>query len=221
MHISQHIIQSWIWAIVLLLLARSHLVSAISWRRDAKVKSSGNRDTLGPGSTLSASQLLQSGSRALTTYEFALQELEQLEAEPLCHQTAARLLVSNCQLLEGKDDATMLTDSGRQIRDFVDAYATSLAICDLERGSFLIPRECTKFRESELNRTSLYNDAHLHVTSKEIDTCLSGLSASDSAWNTYISYRHKTLRFCEAARADNEKGTSAPFPVRAFLTLHS
>lgn len=47
----------------------------------------------------------------------------------------------------------------------------------------------------------------LHVTTKEIDSCLEGLAQSDSAWNTWVSYRHKALRFCEAARADNKKGT--------------
>lgn len=158
---------------------------------------------LGPG--LSASQLLQTGSRLSNTYELALLELQQLESEPLCHRIAARLLVNNCQLLDGKDDATMLTDSGRQVRDFVDAYAASLAICDLERGRFAIPEACTKFREPALSQLHFHDAANLHVTSKEIDGCLSGLGASDSAWNTWVSYRHKALRFCEAARADNDR----------------
>ncbi len=116
------------------------------------------------------------------------------------------LLVNNCQVLEGKDEATVLTDSGRKIRDFVDSYAASLAICDLERGNFAIPKECTKFQEPTLSQLPIRNAAHLHVASAEIDACLSGLGASDSAWNTWVSYRHKALRFCEAARADNDKG---------------
>jgi hypothetical protein len=114
--------------------------------------------------------------------------------------------VNNCQLLEGKDEATVLTDSGRKIRDFVDSYAASLAICDLERGRFAIPPECTKFQEATLSELPIQSTAHLHVTSTEIDGCLSGLGASDSAWNTWVSYRHKALRFCEAARTDNDKG---------------
>ncbi|KAK6840310.1 hypothetical protein PG995_016064 [Apiospora arundinis] len=157
---------------------------------------------------LSPSQLLQTGSRPRSTYDVALQELKELESEPLCHQTAARLLVSNCQVLEGKDEATVLTDSGRQVRDFVDAYAASLAICDLERGRFSIPTACDPFRETTLTQLALQNTIKLHATSKQIDNCLSGLGASDSAWNTWISYRHKALRFCEAARADNEKTRS-------------
>ncbi|KAG7135756.1 hypothetical protein HYQ45_006568 [Verticillium longisporum] len=46
---------------------------------------------------------------------------------------------------------------------------------------------------------------NLHVSTREIDSCLTALAKSDSAWNTWVSYRHKALRFCEAARADNEK----------------
>lgn len=136
----------------------------------------------------------------------ALNELQELESEPLCHRIAARLLVNNCQLLDGRDDATILTDSGRAARDFVDSYAASLAICDLERGSFAIPSVCSKFQESTLARIAPPTKPQLHVTTSEIDYCLEGLAQSDSAWSTWVSYRHKTLRFCEAARADNEKG---------------
>lgn len=149
---------------------------------------------------------VQPRSRLPKIYDVAMQELEQLQAEPLCHRIAARLLVNNCQLLDGKDDATVLTDSGRQVRDFVDSYAASLAICDLERGSFDIPSGCSPFRETSLAVLPNSNIPRLHVSPQQIDSCLSGLARSDPAWNTWVSYRHKALRFCEAARADNEKG---------------
>lgn len=139
-------------------------------------------------------------------YELALNELQELESEPLCHRNAARLLVNHCQLLQGKDEATVLTDSGRASRDFVDSYAASLAICDLERGSFRIPLACAQFQEEALLRLAVPKKPELHVTSSEINSCLKGLAESDSAWNTWVSYRHKALRFCDAARADNEKG---------------
>lgn len=139
-------------------------------------------------------------------YVVALNELQELESEPLCHRIAARQLVSNCQLLDGQDDATVLTDSGRATRDFVDFYAASLAICDLERGSFVIPPVCSKFREPALASLPALQKPQLHVSTSEIDNCLEGLAQSDSAWNTWVSYRHKALRFCEAARGENEKG---------------
>ncbi len=139
-------------------------------------------------------------------YEIALRELQELESEPLCHRIAARFLVNHCQLLDGQDDATILTDSGQVARDFVDSYAASLAICDLERGNFKIPLACMKFREPALAKLPAPSKPALHVSTTEIDDCLTGLAQSDSAWNTWVSYRHKALRFCEVARVGNEKG---------------
>jgi len=141
-------------------------------------------------------------------YAATLDELHELESAPLCHRNAARLLVNNCELLDGKDDATVLTDSGQTSRDFVDSYAASLAICDLERGSFNIPHSCAQFQEQALARLAIssHSQPQLHVSTSEIDRCLEGLAQSDSAWNTWVSYRHKALRFCEAARVDNLKG---------------
>ncbi|OHF00279.1 nuclear membrane fusion protein Kar5 [Colletotrichum orchidophilum] len=190
-----------------LLLMRTWVanVDAFSWG-DVEMKA----DTLTSleEHLVNPSVTVHDASRLPNIYAVAMQELQQLESEPLCHRIAARHLVNNCQLLEGKDDATVLTDSGRQIRDFVDSYAASLAICDLERGSFVIPSGCAPFREYSLANLPASKVARLHVSSQQIDSCLSGLAKSDSAWNTWVSYRHKALRFCEAARADNDKAQS-------------
>ncbi|RDA91016.1 hypothetical protein CP533_3139 [Ophiocordyceps camponoti-saundersi (nom. inval.)] len=148
-------------------------------------------------------------------FAVTLKELQELESEPLCHRIAARLLVNNCQLLEGQDEASVLTDSGRATRDFVDFFAASLAICDLERGNFLIPQPCAEFREPVLADLPIPSKPHLHVSPFDIDNCLRGLAGSDSAWNTWVSYRHKALRFCDAARADNEKDKS----IRVFQKI--
>ncbi|KAG5977412.1 hypothetical protein E4U55_006833 [Claviceps digitariae] len=142
---------------------------------------------------------------ASDAYATALTELRELESEPLCHRIAARLLVGNCQLLDGQNEATVLTDTGRAARDFMDFFAASLAICDLERANFDIPTSCSKFRETVLANLPTPSKPQLHVATAEIDGCLEGLARSDSAWSTWVSYRHKALRFCEAARAENEK----------------
>lgn len=184
------------------LLLANHVV-AFGWGGQRGAKTGPRHDL-----NLSPYEILQSGSPPSDVYTVALSELQDLESEPLCHRIAARLLVGNCQLLDGKDEATILTDSGRQIRDFVDSYAASMAICDLERGRFNIPRACERFREPVLGQLPLSDRAQLHVTSREIDRCLSGLAAENSAWSTWVSYRHKALRFCEAAMADQEKGES-------------
>lgn len=154
----------------------------------------------------SYSEGVRSNSPMPNSYAIALQELKELESEPLCHRNAARLLVSNCQLIDGKDETTVMKDSGRLARDFVDSFAISLAICDLERGSFIIPSECSKFQESTISKLAISNRPQLHVSTTEIDRCLEGLGRSDSAWNTWVSYRHKAVRFCEAARVNNERG---------------
>ena len=139
----------------------------------------------------------------------AIKELQDLESQSLCHRTAARLLINDCQILEGKDDATVLTDSGRMVRDFVDFYAASLAICDLERASFIIPAECTRFREESLAQIPVSQQHKLHVSTSEISSCMASLRKSPSAWTTWVSYRDKAQRFCEDARADNEKSEMA------------
>lgn len=186
-------------ALAAVFLART--TCAFSWREAGKFETQRIDDNL-----VEPMISLRENSRLPNIYTVAMHELQELESEPLCHRIAARLLVNNCQLLDGKDDATVMTDSGRQVRDFVDSYAASLAICDLERGSFIIPSPCAKFREQALASIPASKEARLHVSTREIDSCLTSLGKSDSAWNTWVSYRHKALRFCEAARVDNDKG---------------
>ncbi|KAI1457002.1 hypothetical protein F4805DRAFT_458172 [Annulohypoxylon moriforme] len=177
------------WAKIAIFTAlHADFIHGFSWGSAPKLdrRDLAREDIVKPTDTRSSlPQILGSGSRFPSSYEVALNELRELESEPLCHRTAARLLVNNCEVLESKNEATVLTDSGRKIRDFVDSYAASLAICDLERGSFNIPRACANFREPVLNQLPLQNSGQLH--------------------NTWVNYRHKALRFCEAARADNEK----------------
>ncbi|KAI1480991.1 hypothetical protein F4774DRAFT_424573 [Daldinia eschscholtzii] len=167
--------------IILLLLLQAYFINAFSWRNAGKVESVAEVviGSATAGSPLQ--QITKSGSRLPSSYEITLKELRDLESEPLCHRTAARLLVNNCEVLEGKNEASVLTESGRKIRDFVDSYAASLAICDLERGNFQIPRECNNFREQVLSQLPVQNLGHLHVSSMEVDSCLSGLGESDSA----------------------------------------
>ncbi|KAH7029502.1 uncharacterized protein B0I36DRAFT_244012 [Microdochium trichocladiopsis] len=156
----------------------------------------------------STSQGLQNHSRLFEAAKKASGEILALDAEPVCHTVAARFLANNCQVLEGKDDASVLTDSGRHIRDFLESYAVSLAICDLERGNKTIPAECTMFRESSLVQFPVQTTAHLHVTSDEIQACLSTFASSAVVWGTYISHKQNALRFCEAAMSENSRAQS-------------
>lgn len=142
-------------------------------------------------------------------YAKALIELRGFDTKPLCHRVAARNLINNCQLLDGKGgDADLLVDGGgsRQVADFVDSFSASLAICDLERAGFDTHAACTKFREDAIAKWPLPSKPRLHVTSREIGACLAALAKSDAAWTTFMSYKMKASYFCEAARSDVEKG---------------
>lgn len=70
----------------------------------------------------------------------------------------------------------------------------------------MIPSSCSQFREPVLAQIPPLAEPKLHVSSSEVDDCLEGLAQSDSAWSTWVSYRHKALGFCEAAQIENEKG---------------
>ncbi|KAI0120862.1 hypothetical protein F4776DRAFT_672635 [Hypoxylon sp. NC0597] len=183
--VNQWSAMGWARFVVLLLLTQTCLINGLSWGRKPKLDLESQALPKSATARGSVSQLMGSGLSSPSPYEVALNELRELESGPLCHRTAARLLVTNCELLDGKDEATYLTDSGRMIWDFVAAYALSLAICDLERGGFHIPRECANFREPVLNGLPTQSPGQLH--------------------NTWVSYRHRAQRFCEVARADNEK----------------
>lgn len=117
--------------------------------------------------------------------------------------------MNNCQLVNGQEEVLTRTDADKTARDFVDAYAISLAICDLERGSFSIPSSCSPFRESTLAMLSAPVKPQLHASTLEITECLRDMAPSDAAWNTWVNYRHQAMRFCQASLAENQKGKPA------------
>jgi hypothetical protein len=59
------------------------------------------------------------------------------------------------------------------------------------------------------------------VSEAEIGLCLSAMATSDAAWSTWISYRHKALRFCEAARGENERDQSILLYQRLTKVIES
>ncbi|KAM5370322.1 hypothetical protein ACJZ2D_008527 [Fusarium nematophilum] len=203
-------VAEFIFCVLIFICVCTKHAEGFSWRAQRRLKGDeiSRQHLLGNGGHSGSLEHQHSEQRLSNVYSAALEELQQLESEPLCHRIAARLLVNNCHLLDGQDEATIHIDSGRAARDFVDSYAASLAICDLERGSFVIPSTCSRFRETALAALPIPSVPQLHVSTAEIDGCLEGLAQSDSAWNTWVSYRHKALRFCEAARADHEKAES-------------
>lgn len=152
--------------------------------------------------------MIQPSSRLPNIYAVAIKTLEDLKSGPFCHQIAAVMLHNNCQLLEKIDDPNGSGHSGQKMTDFVDSYAASLAICDLERGSFSIPSACSKLQEESLRKLTNSGSTDLHVSTEEIEACLAGLGKDASAWNTWVNYKHKAYMICEAGKADSNKAQS-------------
>jgi hypothetical protein len=137
-------------------------------------------------------------------------ELKRLEEEPICHRVAVQLLMNNCHGLDLAETEYQLQSAHLQ-RHHVESFAASLAICDLERGSFIIPSACHSFTSSSLLRASRDQNGQLQVSPDQVGSCLEALGQDHSHWMTWLSYRDKALLFCRAARLDIDKGTQITF----------
>jgi len=153
-----------------------------------------------------AQELLNYKSRNSEFYTKAMLELKRLEEEPICHRIAVQLLMNNCQGLENIRESEYQFESAHLQRHHVESFAASLAICDLERGGFVIPSACLQFTSSSLTRASHEQEGNLHVSADQVGSCLEALGQDHSYWMTWLSYRDKALLFCRAARYDIDKG---------------
>jgi hypothetical protein len=133
-------------------------------------------------------------------------ELKRLEDEPTCHRVAVKLLMNNCQGLENIGEDDYQSDNGHLQKHQVESFAASLAICDLERGRFIIPHACSPFTGSAMYRVARDGKGKLQVSPEQVGGCLEALGQDHSHWNTWLSYRDKALLFCRAARYDIDKG---------------
>jgi hypothetical protein len=150
--------------------------------------------------------LLASLSRKPEIFTKAMFELKRLEEEPTCHRVAVQLLMNNCQGLESMEDEDYQSDYGHLQKHHVESFSASLAICDLERGKFIIPQACDPFTSSTLYRIARDGKGKLQVSVEQVGACLEALGQNHSHWNTWLSYRDKALLFCRAARFDIDKG---------------
>ncbi|PQE25448.1 nuclear membrane fusion Kar5 protein [Rutstroemia sp. NJR-2017a BBW] len=188
------------------------MVSAFSWKSTTKI--SGGRENLEPGyeghniNKGSRIDLEQSRDRANELYASAMLQLKRLEEEPICHRVAAQLLMSNCQGLENINQKDYDLYSGRIQRHYVESLAASLAICDMERSSMVVPDACESFRLPSLLRASQEGDGKLQITQDEVGGCLEGLGKNPSHWLSWTSYRDNCLLICQVARSDIEKDQS-------------
>ncbi|KAM3079462.1 hypothetical protein ACMFMG_005893 [Clarireedia jacksonii] len=188
------------------------MVSAFSWKSATKMPSGREHPEVGydEHTVHKSSQvdLKQSRNRANELYASAMLQLKRLEEEPICHRVAAQLLMSNCQGLENINQKEYDLYSGRIQRHYVESLAASLAICDMERSSMVVPDACESFRLPSLLRASQEGEGKLQITQDEVGVCLEGLGKNPSHWLSWTSYRDNCLLICQVARSDIEKDQS-------------
>lgn len=153
-------------------------------------------------------ELANARSRTNELYSSAMLELKRLEEEPICHRVAAQLLMSNCEGLEDISQKEYDFYSGRVQRHYVESLAASLAICDMERSSMVVPDACESFRLPALLHASQEAEGKLQISQNEVGACLKGLGKDPSHWLSWTSYRDNCLLICQAARSDIDKGMS-------------
>lgn len=151
--------------------------------------------------------LLELSPRKPSFYADAMLELKRLEEKPVCHRIAAQLLMSNCQGLEDISKEKYETASASLQRHHIESFAASLAMCDMERAEFEIPKSCDPFRSMALDR-ALLGSGRIDVSPENVSACLRGLGQDHSHWNTWLSYRDSALLLCRGARIEIEKGLS-------------
>ncbi|KAJ8062796.1 hypothetical protein OCU04_008054 [Sclerotinia nivalis] len=194
---------------LLLLSTWSISISAFGWKSKVIDDSTpGQRHIERNQNQNSRIELANARSRTNELYSSAMLELKRLEEEPICHRVAAQLLMSNCEGLEDINQKEYDLYSGRIQRHYVESLAASLAICDMERSSMIVPDSCESFRLPSLLRASQEADGKLQVSQNEVGACLKGLGKDPSHWLSWTSYRDNCLLICQAARSDIDKDQS-------------
>ncbi|KAH8601289.1 hypothetical protein B0O99DRAFT_736507 [Bisporella sp. PMI_857] len=190
---------------VILLLCLPLMVCAFNPFKSASQEVSARNDRAEALPELNPKELLEATLRKPEIYTKAILELKRLEEEPICHRVAAQLLMNNCRGLENMGDSEYQFHSAHLQRHHVESFAASLALCDLERGGFIIPPACVQFTSSYLMRASHGAKGRLEVSPDQVGSCLGALGQDHSHWMTWLSYRDKALLFCRAARFDIDK----------------
>lgn len=159
-----------------------------------------------PPSGFNPSELLEFKARKPEVYTSAMVELKRLEQEPICHRTAAQLLMDNCRGIEEMDASNAQWGNARIQRHHVESFANGLTMCDMERAKFVTPTACNSFGSSSLYRAARDKHSQLDISQEQVTDCLEALGRDHSHWNTWLSNRDKAVTICRAARLDIEKG---------------
>ena len=160
--------------------------------------------------TFTPSEMLDPKSRKPELYELALTDLKKLGKESTCHQIATKLYMSSCQLFQEillYDEGSLATRGGGRLQDYIDSFAISRAICDLETAHAVIPYACESFREPAL--LGVINSKGVQgmdISHEQIGQCMKGLHSDQKSWTSYNSNKDSAALLCRASRLDIDKG---------------
>jgi hypothetical protein len=167
--------------------------------------------------------MLDPKSRKPELYELALMDLKKLGKESTCHQIATKLYMSSCQLfqeLELHGEGSLATHGRGRLQDYINSFAISRAICDLETAHAVIPNVCESFQEPALLSVMDSRGAQgLEISHAQIGQCMKGLHSDQKSWTSYNSNRESAALLCRASRLDIDKGRTCLLLPKHYLTF--
>lgn len=151
--------------------------------------------------------LLNSRSRKPDFHDEAMQELAKLDGTPVCHRIIVKLLMDDCQNIEGDAQGDFFKESSKIQTHLEESGTIGLAICDLERGRFNIPQACTPFTEAALMQVPYGKNDGMRISPEQVGDCVTALGEEGpSHWTSLASYRGTAKVVCRASRLDIDKG---------------
>ena len=138
-------------------------------------------------------------TRHLENHAQALTILKSMESAPSCSRLAVTAFWNQCQ-------TTQKSPHGKQtaIDDTKNAFAASLAICELQAAKIPGPRSCNMIASILSSPRTSGGQSPLEIP--HLDRCLNSLHSDPMLWTSYSNNRQNAQVLCEAARAENHKG---------------
>lgn len=110
--------------------------------------------------------------------------------------------MKHCQLLEEFE-----SHAGDRLQDYIDSFAASLAICDLQAADANIPSLCDLFQEQTLQSIIISSNTQgLHASREQVGHCLKGLHSDQNSWVSFNGNKETANSLCRTAKDDIARG---------------
>ncbi|KAF2243777.1 hypothetical protein BU26DRAFT_109008 [Trematosphaeria pertusa] len=152
-------------------------------------------------------------------YVRAIQILEKTNTQPICQRRAAMNLINDCRELEQQpnhDDSK--TEEALEFQK--DAYATRLAVCEIDRAKARIPDACSvatlsseachqkqgwRFYLQRRSHNSTTELCYPQASPKQVAACMKALHDKPQDWTSFSNARQNALTMCQASRDAMER----------------